>query len=85
MMPNAHIMKVSTSGQMSIPAGARARWKARRVLVVDLGDHLVVRPMPEDPIGALQGKYAGRGPSSTEARREAREAEAAREGPRARR
>ncbi len=78
-MDDSYVMKVSSNGRVSIPAQARARWKADRVLVVDLGDHLVMRPLPSDPIAALQGKYAGRGPSSDEARREARAEDADRE------
>jgi bifunctional DNA-binding transcriptional regulator/antitoxin component of YhaV-PrlF toxin-antitoxin module len=37
-------MKVSSNGQVSIPAEARARWNADRVVVVDLGDRAVLRP-----------------------------------------
>ncbi|MGH3561365.1 MAG: AbrB/MazE/SpoVT family DNA-binding domain-containing protein [Mycobacterium sp.] len=64
-------MKVSRNGQVSIPAGARARWQTDRVVVVDLGDRLVMRPLPEDPVGELTGKYPRR-PSTDEARRRAR-------------
>jgi bifunctional DNA-binding transcriptional regulator/antitoxin component of YhaV-PrlF toxin-antitoxin module len=73
-----HIMTVSRNGQVSIPAAARARWQARRVIVVDLGDRVVMRPAPEDPIGDLEGKYKGRGPSADQARRQARRDEASR-------
>ena len=72
-------MTVSRNGQVSIPAEARARWASRRVTVVDLGDRIVMRPLPEDPVAALRGKYAGRGPDSDRARRAARRAEAVRE------
>jgi len=68
-------MKVSRNGQVSIPAAARARWRADRVVVVDLGDRVVIRPLPEDPKGELVGKYAGRGPSSQQAKRAARREE----------
>lgn len=70
-------MKVSRNGQVSIPADARARWQADRVVVVDLGDRVVIRPLPDDAVGDLVGKYAGKGPSSQGARSAAR-AEAAR-------
>ncbi len=63
------IMKVSRNGQVSLPAQVRARWRTDRVTVVDLGEYVVVRPTPDDPLGALIGKYAGRGPSTDEARR----------------
>lgn len=65
-------MKLSRNGQVSIPAEARARWQADRVLVVDLGDRIVMRPLPPDPVGALVGKYRGRGPGTDEARRRGR-------------
>ena len=71
-MVTSYVMKISSNGQVSIPAEARARWGADRMLVVDLGDRVVMRPMPDDPIGDLQGKYRGRGPGTEEARRQAR-------------
>jgi bifunctional DNA-binding transcriptional regulator/antitoxin component of YhaV-PrlF toxin-antitoxin module len=71
-MSTSYVMKVSANGQVSIPAEARARWMADQVVVVDLGDRVVLRPMPTDPVGALRGKYRGRGPSTTEARAAAR-------------
>lgn len=73
----SHVMTISRNGQVSIPAAARARWKARRVVVVDLGDRVVMRPLVDDPVGDLEGKYRGRGPSSERARQEARRGDAA--------
>jgi AbrB family looped-hinge helix DNA binding protein len=67
-----HVMKVSSNGQVSIPAEARARWRTERVVVVDLGDRIVLRPLAEDPVADLEGKYRGRGPSTERARRQAR-------------
>ncbi len=75
-MATSYVMKVSRNGQVSIPAGARARWNADRVVVVDLGDRVVMRPLPEDPVGELVGKYR-RGPSTDDARRRGRTEEAA--------
>ncbi|HET9059708.1 MAG TPA: AbrB/MazE/SpoVT family DNA-binding domain-containing protein [Acidimicrobiales bacterium] len=75
---NSHVMTVSGNGQVSIPAGTRARWKTRKVIVVDLGDRLVVRPVPDEPVEELEGKYRMRGPSSDRARRQARQDDAAR-------
>ena len=69
-------MKVSRNGQVSIPAETRARWGSERVVVVDLGDRVVIRPLPPDPVADLIGKYAGRGPSTSRARRAARADEA---------
>lgn len=72
-------MKVSRNGQVSIPAGTRSRWLTDRVVIVDLGDRIVIRPMPDDPVVSLQGKYRGIGPDSDESRQLERRAEAARE------
>jgi bifunctional DNA-binding transcriptional regulator/antitoxin component of YhaV-PrlF toxin-antitoxin module len=68
----SYVMRVSANGQVSIPAEARARWQAERVTVVDLGDRIVMRPLPEDPIGELRGRYRGRGPDTEAARAESR-------------
>lgn len=78
-MATNYVMKVSSNGQVSIPAAARERWGAERVLVVDLGDRVVLRPLPAAPVEELRGKYAGRGPSTDRARRQARAEEAAAE------
>jgi bifunctional DNA-binding transcriptional regulator/antitoxin component of YhaV-PrlF toxin-antitoxin module len=74
----SYVMTVSQNGQVSIPADARSRWKARRVVVVDLGDRVVVRPLPDDGVEELEGKYRGRGPTTDAARRQARREEAGR-------
>lgn len=77
-MSTSYVMKVSSNGQVSIPAEARARWHAEKMLVVDLGDRLVIRPLPDDAIGSVTGKYKG-GPTTDEVRRRAREEDAAAE------
>jgi len=77
-MATSYVMKVSSNGQVSIPAEARARWSAEQVVAVDLGDRVVLRPLPSDPVAALSGKYRGRGPSTDAARRKARNEDAAR-------
>jgi AbrB family looped-hinge helix DNA binding protein len=66
---------ITKAGQMSLPAAIRRRWDARMVVIDDRGDHIVVRPVPPDPVAALRGRFAGRGASSDEARRLAREEE----------
>ena len=71
-MSVSYVMKVSSNGQVSIPAEARSRWKADQVVVVDLGDRVVVRPLPQEPVDELRGKYRRRGPSTDRARRRAR-------------
>jgi bifunctional DNA-binding transcriptional regulator/antitoxin component of YhaV-PrlF toxin-antitoxin module len=72
-----HVMTISSNGQVSIPAATRARWGTRKVLVVDLGDRVVMRPAADNADGAaqLQGKYAARGPDTASARRAARRAD----------
>jgi len=49
--------RITTSGQVSIPAEVRRRWQTRNVAVEDHGDHVVVRPVPEDPIAAVRGIF----------------------------
>jgi bifunctional DNA-binding transcriptional regulator/antitoxin component of YhaV-PrlF toxin-antitoxin module len=56
-----YVMKVSSSGQGSIPAEARARWNADQVIVVDLGDRLVLRPHPHEPLSELRREVPTRG------------------------
>lgn len=70
-MRSSYVMKVSGNGQVSIPAEVRSRWKAERMVVVDLGDRIVMRPLTDDVMGDLVGKYAG-GRSTDEERRRAR-------------
>jgi bifunctional DNA-binding transcriptional regulator/antitoxin component of YhaV-PrlF toxin-antitoxin module len=78
-MTVSYVMRLSSNGQVSIPAAARARWRTAEVLVVDLGDRIVMRPLSEDPVRDLVGKYRGRGPNTLRARSEARAQDAARE------
>jgi bifunctional DNA-binding transcriptional regulator/antitoxin component of YhaV-PrlF toxin-antitoxin module len=78
-MSTSYVMKVSRNGQVSIPADTRSRWRSERVVMVDLGDRIVVRPLPDDPVGSLRGKYAGVGSDSDESRRLERVAGADRE------
>jgi bifunctional DNA-binding transcriptional regulator/antitoxin component of YhaV-PrlF toxin-antitoxin module len=75
MAAGNHVMTISRNGQVSIPAATRSRWKTRRVVVVDLGDRVVMRPLAEDPVGNLEGKYRGRGPTTEQARQQARSAD----------
>ena len=75
-MPSSYVMKVSSNGQVSIPAEARARWNAERVVVVDLGDRVVLRPVTQDQVASMVGKYHRQGPSADRARRDARSEDA---------
>jgi bifunctional DNA-binding transcriptional regulator/antitoxin component of YhaV-PrlF toxin-antitoxin module len=68
--------KITSSGQVSIPAGVRRRWQTSRVDVEDHGDYVVVRPVPEDPVAAVRGIFKGRMKMTTdELRRQVREEE----------
>ena len=78
-MAMSYVMKVSRNGQVSIPAEARARWGAERVVVVDLGDRIVLRPVTPGGVDDLVGKYAGTGPSTDALRAAERRDEARRE------
>lgn len=68
--------KISKGGQVTVPAEVRKRWGATQVSVEDLGDALVLRPIPADPIGAALGSLKGTGPTSDEMRKQARREEA---------
>jgi AbrB family looped-hinge helix DNA binding protein len=73
------VHRITSAGQISIPARIRRRWGTSRVVVEDLGDRVVLRPMPDDRIAAARGALAGRIKSSDElrviARRDERRAE----------
>jgi hypothetical protein len=68
---------ISQGGQLSIPAEVRHRWGTRNVVIEDRGTALLVRPVPDDPIGAAIGSLKGRGPHTDEARAQLRDEEAA--------
>jgi bifunctional DNA-binding transcriptional regulator/antitoxin component of YhaV-PrlF toxin-antitoxin module len=62
------VAKITAGGQISLPASVRKRWGTRRVRVEDLGDQIVVTPLPDDPIAAARGALGG--PIDLEALRE---------------
>jgi bifunctional DNA-binding transcriptional regulator/antitoxin component of YhaV-PrlF toxin-antitoxin module len=68
---------ISSGGQVSVPAAVRKRWRTRTVLAEDLGDHVVLRPVPDDPVAAAVGAFATEigGLGSEEAKRLDREEE----------
>lgn len=76
---------ISAGGQISVPAEIRRRWATSRVLLEDRGDALVVRPVPDDPIGAAIGSLAKPGLTSDQARAAFRADEVAAEDRRLRR
>jgi AbrB family looped-hinge helix DNA binding protein len=68
--------KITKAGQISIPAEVRERWGASNVLILDEGERIIMRPVPENPIEAIRGILEGKGRSeidATEAVRQARD------------
>ena len=67
-------VKLSKGGQISVPAAIRHRWGGSTIALEDHGDHVVLRPAPDDPIAAARGdlKDAVGGVTSEEMRRDAR-------------
>lgn len=64
---------------MSVPAEIRRRWATSTVIAEDHGDHLIVRPAPDDPITAAHGALAAElsvGPAIAEIREAFRREEA---------
>lgn len=70
-----HHMKVTTAGQVSIPAEVRRRWGTTRVKITDEGGRLVVEPEPENPFEGLIGILSDGTLSSDDMEAEEREAE----------
>lgn len=71
--------KVTSSGQISLPASLRRRWHVDRVLVIDRGDYALVRPMPDDIVGFLRGSVPSTGQDLEDVRDTERAADARRE------
>jgi AbrB family looped-hinge helix DNA binding protein len=68
--------KITRGGQISIPSSIRHRWGTSTLALEDLGDRVVLRPAPDDPIAAARGALAGElSMSSGQLRKAAREAE----------
>jgi AbrB family looped-hinge helix DNA binding protein len=80
-MMTATLMKLTKSGQISIPAEVRRRWNTDRVMVFDTPGGLVVRPFDPEAVHRLRGKYKPPPgtPTVDEQRRLDREEEAERE------
>jgi hypothetical protein len=57
-MAMAKRLAISRGGQVSVPAAVRKRWGTHTVLAEDLGDHVVLRPVPDDPVAAAVGAFA---------------------------
>jgi bifunctional DNA-binding transcriptional regulator/antitoxin component of YhaV-PrlF toxin-antitoxin module len=57
-MATAKRLAISKGGQVSVPAAVRKRWRTRTVLAEDRGDHMVLRPVPDEPVAAAVGAFA---------------------------
>ncbi len=69
---------ISKGGQISLPAPIRKRWGTTAVVLEDLGDRIVIRPIPADPIAAAKGTLrAPRRTAEADRRRLRRDEEAA--------
>ena len=77
MIPTMNSVRISKGGQVSVPADVRRRWQTDQLAIEDLGDRLILRPIPADPVSAARGSLASHGPSSEEARLRVRREEAA--------
>jgi AbrB family looped-hinge helix DNA binding protein len=78
-MDRMTIAKVTTSGQVSLPAPVRRRWGTAQVVIEDEGDRVVVRPLPDEPIAAACGSLKRRGSAVEAIRARERGVEGARE------
>lgn len=78
-MPSGVPAKVTSSGQISLPAAMRRRWGAGRVLVIDRGDYAIVRPLPDDIVEFLRGSVPAAGDRLEDIRADERRADSLRE------
>jgi AbrB family looped-hinge helix DNA binding protein len=69
-------LKITTGGQVSLPAEIRHRWGTSTVVLEDRGDEVVMRPAEDDPIVAVRGRFADVAVTSDELRRRGRQEEA---------
>ena len=61
-------VRITSSGQLSLPAEIRRRWAVQRLRLVDHGDHVTLEPIADDVVAATFGRFAGDGPSTAELR-----------------
>lgn len=80
------VARISRNGQISLPAGIRRRWSTERVVVLDRGDHVVIRSLPDEPAKHYRGWFGTKGPTTDDARKSERSADVAidKAGPRQR-
>ncbi len=51
-------MRITSGGQISIPAAVRHRWGTSTITFDDQGDRIVIEPAPDDPVAAAEGALA---------------------------
>jgi hypothetical protein len=51
-------MKITASGQISLPADVRQRWEVKRVRLIDRGDHVAGHPLPDHVVASTVGAFA---------------------------
>ena len=52
-------VRLTSGGQVSVPADIRHRWHTSTLTLEDHGDHVVLRPSERDPITAARGALKG--------------------------
>jgi hypothetical protein len=62
-------LPISKGGQVSLPAEIRRRWGVSRLVLIDYGGFVEVRPLPDDPIAAARGLLRREGATPSEALR----------------
>jgi hypothetical protein len=68
-------IRISKGGQFSLPAGIRRRWATDALVVEDLGDRVVLRPIPSDPVAAVVGAFPSGKRTADQARKRIRDEE----------
>ena len=56
-------VRITEGGQITFPAAVRRRWGTSYVWTEDRGDHLVLRPAPDDLVAAVRGVFRNATPS----------------------
>jgi bifunctional DNA-binding transcriptional regulator/antitoxin component of YhaV-PrlF toxin-antitoxin module len=71
-------VRITTGGQISVPAEIRRRWATSTLAMEDHGDRIVLLPAPDDPVAAARGALAGQSRTASEDLRRAARADDAR-------
>ena len=75
------VAPITRGGQISLPAEVRHRWGVERVMLIDQGEQMIIKPLAANPARALIGRFAlPHGVTSDALREQARSEEAEAEG-----